>query len=71
MTTSIAEAYGDLGDPVCASGPSLSVACVACTAGSPRAVVRASEAVAAILNHLGSDTDDAGPRPPPSQLDLI
>ena len=30
-----------------------------------------SEAVAAILTHLGLDTDDAGARPPPSQLDLI
>jgi hypothetical protein len=35
------------------------------------AVVMKAEAVAAILTHLGLDTDDAGPRPPPSQLDLI
>ena len=35
------------------------------------AVVMKPEAVAAILTHLGLDTDDAGPRPPPSQLDLI
>ncbi len=35
------------------------------------AVVMKADAVAAILTHLGLDTDDAGPRPPPSQLDLI
>ena len=35
------------------------------------AVVMKPEAVVAILTHLGLDTDDAGPRPPPSQLDLI
>jgi hypothetical protein len=48
------------------------VRCVHC--GGRRellAVVMKPEAVVAILTHLGLDTDDAGPRPPPSQLDLI
>ena len=35
------------------------------------AVVMKPEAVTAILTHLGLNTDDVGPRPPPHQLDLI
>jgi hypothetical protein len=35
------------------------------------AVVMKPEPFTAILTHLGLDSDDAGPRPPPCQLDLI